>query len=55
MTVRDTFESVNALGPLEWSYADAVNIALDMLNQHEITIAELDSTVKELWEEMMHS
>ena len=39
---------------MDWSYADAVNIALDMLNNREITIAELDSTVKELWEEMMH-
>lgn len=53
MKLDNNTEAILRIPNLTWAYADAMNIAMDMLDHHEITLAELDSTVKELWDEMM--
>lgn len=35
-----------------WSYVDAINLALDALNAHEITLDQLDQYTNELWHDM---
>ena len=38
---------------LDWSYADAIAIAMDMLNHHEIKLSQLDAVTDKIWHEML--
>jgi len=37
---------------MKWTYADAINLALDMLKAGEISLDKMDATATELWREM---
>lgn len=37
---------------VQWTYADAIYLAQDMLRAGQIKFADLDKTVTELWQEL---
>lgn len=37
---------------MKWAFADAMNLALDMVRYGEIGVDQLDETVTRLWAEM---
>lgn len=49
---RPTRPSRAERGTTMWSYVDAINLALDALNAHEITLDQLDQYTNELWHDM---